>query len=95
MGARILISLARVRRMRSFRVRKVHVALQTCESEASIRHTVVALGALDKQPSHHGRTGHFRRSSTDTAGQHYCHALKEYTKAIVVGKSVVGHVACT
>lgn len=64
--------------------------LQACESEAAIRHAVVALGALDKtsQASRHNAL-ETQKNSTDIASYHYQHALKEYSKAIKYAKAAI------
>jgi hypothetical protein len=56
--------------------------LQACETEASLLHAVIALGALDKTSQTSRQDSREPPRSNSTAGQHYYHALKAYTKAI-------------
>jgi hypothetical protein len=59
------------------------ILLQTCMSEPSIRHAVVALGALDMTAETQGDTGTI--SLDNRKGdpyQHHQNALKQYTTAI-------------
>jgi hypothetical protein len=58
-----------------------HVLLQACMSEPSIRHAVVALGALDKTAERLEVFGTSAESSKDPA-LHHQNALKQYTIAI-------------
>jgi hypothetical protein len=56
--------------------------LQACESEASLLHAVIALGALDKTSQTSPQDSREFPRSNSTAGLHYYHAVKAYTKAI-------------
>ena len=62
------------------------VFLQTCVSQPSVRHCVVALGALDKTSrSSITRPG---ENGSSIARQHYRHALKTYSTALHLMKNV-------
>jgi hypothetical protein len=56
--------------------------LQACESEASLLHAVIALGALDKTSQTSRQDSREFPRSNSTAGLHYYRAVKAYTKAI-------------
>jgi hypothetical protein len=59
------------------------ILLQTCMSEPSIRHAVVALGALDMIAETQGDTGTVSLDNRkDDPYQHHQNALKQYTTAI-------------
>jgi hypothetical protein len=59
------------------------ILLQTCMSETSIRHAVVALGALDMTAETQGDSGTVSLDNRkDSPYQHHQNALKEYTTAI-------------
>jgi hypothetical protein len=58
------------------------ILLQTCMSEPSIRHAVVALGALDMTAETQGDTGTVSLHNRKDPYQHHQNALKQYTTAI-------------
>lgn len=58
------------------------IFLQACESEPAIRHSAIALGALDKTSEAALAHDQMRTTTNQTTNEHYQNALFQYSKAI-------------